>query len=67
MIEPEDLAAWTVSAETQQDFILCVGVLPAGAFRVEIGRAFWVYIFRTIQHAPAGILPFPEVYQPLSP
>jgi len=67
LIELENLAAWTVPAQSQQDFTSRVGIFPAGSLAVEMGGTFLVYIFGATQNSPARIFPFPEVLQLLSP
>ena len=44
MVKLKNLAALTIPFYTQQDFVLCVGVFPAGPFRVKIGGTLFVYI-----------------------
>jgi hypothetical protein len=60
-IKFKNLATFAVLFDAKQDLILCVGTLPAGAFRIEIGWTTGIDIFRTIKETPAGYFPVPEI------
>jgi hypothetical protein len=66
-IEIEKLAALTIPSHTEQDFILCAGILPAGSFGVKVSRTLLVHVLGAVQHFPATIFSFPEVQQVLPP
>ena len=57
----KDLAAFAIPFDAEQDLILCISTLPAGAFWVKIGWATRIHIFGTVREILTGYFPVPEV------
>jgi hypothetical protein len=57
----KNLAAFAIPFNAEQDLILCISTLPAGALWIKIGWTTGIDIFRTIKETPAGYFPVPEI------
>jgi hypothetical protein len=57
----KNLAAFAIPFDAEQDLILCVSTLPAGALWIKIGWTTRIDIFRTIKEIPAGYFAVPEI------
>ena len=60
-MKSKDLATFAISLDAEQDLILCISILPTGAFWMKIGGATRIDIFRTIEELPAGCFAVPVI------
>jgi hypothetical protein len=60
-IKFKNLASFAIPFDAEQDLILCISTLPAGALWIKIGWTTGIDIFRTIKETPAAYFPVPEI------